>query len=346
MAGTVKIAVVGAGLVGRRHAALVHEEVGCTLTGIVDPDASASAFAADKGVPHFSTIDDLMRVARPDAAIVAAPNALHEPIGSYCATHNIHLLVEKPIAHTVSAARALVEAAHRAGMQLLVGHHRRYHPSIEVTREVIQGGRIGRLLGVSGLWGVRKPDDYFEVEWRRRKGGGPILINLNHDIDTLRYVCGEIAEVSATGARTERQFEVEDTVAVTLRFANGALGSLVASDAAATPWGFETATGENPHVPRTGESCYRFLGSEGAFDFPSLALWRHVGGGPGDWTRPMAAETLAAQSVEPLRAQLQHFLRVLHGEEEPRVTGEDAIRTLEATLAVSRAAEQSETVPL
>jgi predicted dehydrogenase len=84
---------------------------------------------------------------------------------------------------------------------------------------------------VAGLWLLKKPDDYFNVAWRRERGGGPILINLVHDIDSLRFICGEIVEVQASTSNKVRGFGVEDTAALLLKFANGAIGTVTVSDA-------------------------------------------------------------------------------------------------------------------
>ena len=75
----------------------------------------------------------------------------------------------------------------------------------------MQGGGIGRLTAVAALWLLQKPADYFDVAWRREPGGGPLLINAIHDIDDLRFVCGEIEEVRALVSNTTRGFKVEDT---------------------------------------------------------------------------------------------------------------------------------------
>src|SRR5207237_7798811 len=134
--------------------------------------------------------------------------------------------------------------AERAGVALLVGHHRRYNPVIEKSRELVRSGALGKLITVVALWLIRKPDDYFEIAWRREQGGGPILINLIHDIDDLRYICGEIDSVQAMTSNAMRGFAVEDTAAITLRFFNGAIGTVTVSDAVPAPWWWEITSGE------------------------------------------------------------------------------------------------------
>ena len=105
--------------------------------------------------------------------------------------HGVHMLVEKPITDTVAEANALIEAAEAHGVQLLVGHHRRHNRLVQQARDIVQSGRIGDLVGVTAMFSLLKPEDYFQVKWRSQPGGGPILINLIHDIDNLRFICGE-----------------------------------------------------------------------------------------------------------------------------------------------------------
>ena len=130
------------------------------------------------------------------------------------------MLVEKPIAHTLEDAERIIACAVAAGVEVLVGHHRRHNPLIEQTRRLIQQGALGKLIGVSVLWTIRKPDEYFvprETIWRtKRPNGGPALINLIHDIDSLRFICGEITQVYAQCSSSIRDFAVEDTLNASL----------------------------------------------------------------------------------------------------------------------------------
>src|SRR5262245_3261577 len=205
-----RIAVIGAGAFGRRHVETLGREPLCTPVAIADPAPEAAAYAAAHGLRHFADYAAMLDAVRPEGAVIAAPNALHAEAGLACAARKVPMLVEKPIAETVAAAQALVDAAARSSTPILVGHHRRYNPIIERAREVVQRD-IGRLTAVTGLWLVKKPDAYFETAWRREPGGGPILINLIHDIDLLRFIAGEIASVAAFTASAARGFPVEDT---------------------------------------------------------------------------------------------------------------------------------------
>lgn len=346
MSPPVRIAVVGAGLIGRRHAEMVEREDGCTLGAIIEPDpAAAAAAVAETGaqiVRDITDIDD----GSINAAIIATPNDTHMKIASACAKRGFAILVEKPIAHTAEAAQEIIDVCAQCEVPLLVGHHRRYHSVVGQTKALLASGRIGDLAAISAMWATRKPDDYFHDEWRKQPGGGPVMINLIHDIDLLRHLCGEIVSVSALTSSKSRRLDVEDSAAISLRLANGALCSVVLSDAVLTPWSWEAATGENPDMARSGEPVYRFMGTKGALEFPKLRLWQAVGGVEGDWSTLLESEDLEQRTTIPLKAQLSHFLAVARREAEPSVTGADALKTLVVTQAVLRSALTGEQIDL
>src|SRR5262249_54864874 len=195
------------------------------LCGIADPSPAANAVAQTSGAALYPSINALIERERPDGVIVATPNKLHVENGVDCVRHGVAVLVEKPIADSVAEAMQLVDAAERARVPLLVGHHRRHSSFIECARKVVSEGALGRLVAVTGAALFYKPDGYFdEAPWRREPGGGPILINMIHEVDDLRALCGEIVAVQAMASNATRAHVVEDTVAVTLQFANDALG--------------------------------------------------------------------------------------------------------------------------
>lgn len=343
----VRLALFGAGLIGRRHAALAQASPDVDLVGLCDPADEARAAAAGQGVPYFSAPDELLANAQPEAAIIATPNDSHADLGIMLAQRGLHLLVEKPIAGTVADARRLTNACAAAGTALLVGHHRRHNPLVEAARAAVARGRLGRLLALSAHFTVLKPDSYFAAApWRTMPGGGPIAINLVHDIDTLRYVCGEVVRIHAETANAARGFQVEDTAAIVLKFDNGALGTIILSDATPSPYSWELGAGENPLYAHAGQDCYRFFGTEATLDFPSLTLWHHAGKGEPGWASPLATERLDAATADPLERQLRHFCAVVRGEAAPLIDGADATRTLAVTLGVLEAARTGMPVSL
>ena len=341
---SVSVAVIGAGVIGRTHIRILRElpaEEG-RLAAIVDPSEAAARLAAEAGVPHFTEAAAMLDAVRPEGVVIATPNALHVAGARACIGRGIAVLVEKPLADDLDSALALAGEAERGGVPLLVGHYRRHNPLVQAARGAIQGGRLGRLVTISADSMVMKPDTYFDVPWRREAGGGPVLINLVHDIDALRYLCGEIDTVQAVTGHAARGFAVEDSAAVLLRFRSGALATLTLSDAVPSPWCWDQTADENPAFVRHAGNAYRICGTEASLEMPEMALWRYTG--QRGWSEPLTREVLEVRRCNPLLAQMRHFLRVIRREEAPLVSGHDGAATLAATLAVHRSARTGEAV--
>lgn len=340
-----RLAVIGAGLIGAKHAALVRAHDLCRLVGISDTDPGRRAVAEQLGVPFYHSVEELLESKRPDGAIIATPNARHAPVAVACTRRGVHVLVEKPIADTLQSARSIIDAAGESGISVLVGHHRRHNPLVAKARELVRGGALGRLVGVSALWTLLKPDDYFRVAWRREHpGGGPLLINLIHDLDSLRFICGDVASVYANCSSAARGYEVEDSLAISLSFESGALGTFLASDATPAVWSYEATTAENPlyyHVP---ENCYHFVGTAASLAFPRMELWRYAQENGRGWDHPLQSERLEVAGADPLVAQLAHFCRVIRGQEAPVIGAEEAAQSLALALAVRQSAARGSAV--
>lgn len=342
----VRLGIIGAGLIGKVHAAIAADLPECRLVGICDVNPLAQTLADELGVSFYSDYEEMIKSETPEGVIIATPTELHTPVGVTCAHHGIHLFVEKPIASGVQDAQVLVDSARQNGVHLLVGHHRRFSTLVEMTRHVIRKGKIGKLVAVSVFWVLLKPFDYFQIEWRTKLGGGPVLINMIHDIDNMRYICGEIQKVYAETSSTVRGFEVEDTASVSIRFSGGALGNIITSDCSPSNWSYEATTGENPYYFRTHDNCYFFFGTEGSLSFPKMNIVRYEDPQKAGWQFPLITEHIHAESRDPLVAQLKHFCKVVRGIEEPRTSGEDAIRTLAVARAILKSGASGDPVEL
>lgn len=332
-----RIAVAGVGLIGRRHAELIAASASADLAGLADPGPHAAAVARSLGTAGYGTLEALLAAERPHGVIVATPNAMHHDGVMTCIGAGVPALVEKPIASTVADGLHLAEVSERAGVALLVGHHRRHSPLVAAARQVIGSGELGRLVGVVGTALFYKPDDYFEsAPWRTRPGGGPVLINLIHEIDSLRVLVGEIVSVQATGSNEVRGFPVEDTVAIAMRFAGGLLGTFLLSDTAASAHSWEQASGEDPAYAHDPEAdSYLIVGTRGSLAIPTMRLV--TSDGAPSWMVPMRRRRVAVDRGDPLQLQLEHFCDVVRGDAEPMVTARDAVQSLRVTEAVAAA---------
>ncbi len=331
-----KLAVMGAGLIGRRHAEHIAALPGVTLSAIVDPSPVGGEVAARLGVPWFASFAEMLPVDRPDGVIIATPNQVHVANGLEVIEAGIPALVEKPVADDVAQATLLVEAAERRSVPLLVGHHRRYNPMIRKAREIIDSGRLGRILTLHGQFWLMKPDEYFDIGWHREKGAGPVFINLIHDVDLFRYLCGEVVEVQAQESNIVRGNEVEETAVVILRFASGVLATVNVSDSVVAPWSWELTSGENPAYPQQDQSCYQIGGTHGSLSIPQLELWSNPG--RRSWWEPLVRERVPFTPADPLREQIGHFRDVIRGEAVPIVSGREGLNTLRVIEAVKKAA--------
>jgi predicted dehydrogenase len=340
----VDLAVVGTGDMGQRHLEAIAEAPTTQAIAVVDIDPAGARAANDWDVPYYAAMEPMLDEIKPDGVIVATPNASHVPIALLCVQSDIPVLVEKPISDTLDAALALAVASETAEVPVLVGHHRRHSPIIQRAREVVQSGELGDVTTVSATWTAYKPTNYFETAWRRESGGGPILINLIHDIDCLRFIVGDIAAVQSMTSHERRGFEVEDTAAVLLRFHDGALATIMLSDSVAAPWSWELTSGERTSYdfPQTGQDCYFIGGSKASLAVPSLQTWRYEEAP--NWWNPLSKASLAVEEADPIGRQITHFSDVIQGYTEPMITARDAARTLEATLAIIESAATSREV--
>lgn len=339
MTSPLRIALIGAGVMGRQHHQHLQTLAEAQLCAIADPGPQAEAFAAECGVAYFADYRQMLDEARPEAVIIANPNALHVSTALDCLAAGVPVLLEKPVGVHLDEVRELVAACERTGVPVLVGHHRRHNPLIARARELIEQGALGRLTTVTALWQVQKPDSYYDIPWRREAGAGMLLTNLIHDLDLLRHLCGEVRQVQAITSNAVRGFANEDSAAVLLQFDNGALGSLTGSDAVAAPWSWELDSGENPVYPQQADQpCYLLAGTRGALSIPQLKRWHYADDGAG-WHQPLLRTQETFNAAEALRLQLQHFVRVARGLVAPLVSAADAGRTLALVEAIRQAAE-------
>ena len=345
MSNPVGIAVVGYGLVGKRHADCIRRHPDLHLAAIVEPDPVVRELASALGAPCFAALDDMFETMAVDGIILATPTPLHVEQGLQCIAHGCALLVEKPISVSSQEALALVNAAQAAGVPLLVGHHRRHNAVVRAAKSAIARGDIGELRAVQATCWFYKPDHYFDAApWRKRKGAGPISVNLVHDVDLLRHFCGDVVRIQAQTIPSSRGFENEEFVAAMLTFRSGAVATISVADTIASPWSWEMTARENPAYPATDQSCYLIGGSRGSLSIPDLRVWSHESGP--DWWRPISAKTLIAEAGDPLSLQAAHFANVIRGLETPLVSGLDGARSLQVVEAVQGSAQTQDIIDI
>lgn len=335
-----RIAVVGFGLIGRRHAEVIRRCPELTLAAIVEPGIEAQSAAGAFNVPIYASLTQMLETEKPDGLVLATPTPMHLEQGLTCISAGCPILIEKPITVSSNEARQLTEAAEAAHVPLLVGHHRRYNGMVRAAKSALEEGAVGDIRAVQATCWFYKPDHYFEVApWRTKTGAGPISVNLVHDVDLLRHFCGDVKSVQAISVASRRGFENEDLATAVLQFHNGAIATISVSDSIVSPWSWELTARENPAYPATPESCYLIGGSEGGMSLPDLRVWRHDGAP--DWWTPIAARSLTCSMDDPLAVQMLHFADVIEGRAMPLVSGKQGLKSLEVVEAVSLSSASS-----
>ena len=338
-----RIAVVGVGLGGQIHIKRIKNSSEVILDSIIAPNRGANIEIATKeGVPFFHTISECIERNKPDGIIIASPNQVHAEQTRVCIEAEIPVLLEKPITSNLDEGRELCDLIERSNAKILIGHHRAHNPILKVARNAILEGRLGRLVSVVGSAQFYKPDHYFEDgPWRKVPGGGPILINMIHEIDNLRRLVGEISQVQAITSNSTRGFAVEDTAVINIVFKNGALGTFTLSDTAATARSWEQTTKENPGYPSyPEEDCYIISGTKGSLAIPTMKLKYYADGTTSSWWTPFAEDVLQFSRVDPIELQLSHFADVINGHCLPLVTARDGYRNLLITEAIKESAKK------
>jgi len=341
-----RIAVAGAGYIGIEHIGVTRRSPTCSLSAVVDPSPGAVEVAARAGVPLYHSLSELFEKDPPDGVVLATPNRFHVEHALACMQAGVPMLLEKPIAPTVEEAELVMRKADDAGAKILIGHHRAHSPIIARAKEVIDEGRLGALVAVMGSALFFKPESYFaDAPWRNEPGAGPILLNMIHEIHSLRMLCGEIVAVQAFSSHATRKFQVEDTVAINLRFASGALGTFLLSDTAASARSWEQTSKENrAYSSYPDEDCYVIAGTSGSLSVPTMRLKTYATPEDRSWWKPFEESVAELTREDPLKNQMEHFGRVVRGEAEPLVNARDGLQNLRITEAIVKAAKTGSVV--
>ncbi|WP_228717247.1 Gfo/Idh/MocA family protein [Allosaccharopolyspora coralli] len=221
-------AIIGCGDVSGVHAAAIRAVEDSELIAVCDTDPAALAAAVERyGVPGFGDHRTLLSQLRPDVAHVCTPHHQHVPVALDLLDAGVHVLVEKPLAHTVGEAERLVEAAERTDTRIGVCFQNRYNATSQAARQLLDSGEVGAVLGASAtvMW-TRTPDYYRRKPWRGKwetAGGGLLINQVIHTLDLVQWLVGGVVDVK--GNASTRLYgdliEVEDTAEMLLAHEGG-----------------------------------------------------------------------------------------------------------------------------
>jgi predicted dehydrogenase len=335
------IAIVGTGMVARYHAQAIAAAPGARLvaTSRFDP-AKAAAAATEFGAPCETDYAKLLARRDVDAVCICTPSGAHATQTIAAARAGKHVLVEKPMALTVADADAMIAACATAGVRLGVALQRRTEPAYQAVRSAIEAGSLGELvLGLALIPYHRTQAYYDSAPWRgtwAEDGGGALMNQGIHIADLLLWFMGDVEEVQARTATMAHSIEVEDDLTASVRFKSGALGSILATTAAAPGFPHRVEVyGTRGGVQLEAEAVVRWEGEAAPAVDASL--------------RPGAAAAGAGSSPTGLAPTghariLADFVAAIREGRPPLVPGEEGRRSLQLVLAVYEAARNGTAV--
>jgi len=333
----IRIAVIGL-FHGMNH---VRSIINCNeaeLVAICDLKEQYKEEAQKLGVNFYLDYQEMLDKEKLDGVVLAIPNNLHAPFTEECGKRGLHVLVEKPIASTIEDADRIIEAEKKYGIKLLVGHHRRFSRYIQRLREAVQSKEIGDFVCASIFWNALKNKEYFQEVWRTKEGGGPLNINTIHDIDDLRFIVGEIDQVYAEVSNRVRQFEVEDTASIVVKFRKGGMANILLSDCTPSPFFYEAACQEDKGFSPTLKDCYYIFGTQASIVMPSMEKYYYLAEEREGWRWPITGARIEVPRVNPMLEEMYHFCNIIKGKAKSVITGEDAKKSLKVILAIKESA--------
>jgi myo-inositol 2-dehydrogenase/D-chiro-inositol 1-dehydrogenase len=327
----VGLGVAGLGRIGLLHAENLAGRVpSAELVRVVDADETLARSTGERlGVATSVAYEDLLEDAAVEGIVVATPTPLHVEMVEQAAAAGKHVLCEKPISLDLPATIAAVEAARDAGISLQVGFHRRFDPDWAAAAAGIRAGELGQVYVFRTTLRDKQPPPISYIE-----GSGGFFVDVSiHDLDTARWLVGEIEEVTAFGAAlSDPEFERVDDVdnaVIVLRFANGALG--VIDESRVAGYGYECST--------------EVVGSRATVRIDDHRKTNNV------WLRPGSAEVdwvddFTERFPEAYALELESFAAAIREGRPPEVTGEDGLAAFILAQACNRSFRDRRTVRL
>jgi len=326
---TFGVGIVGAGTIGKVHAAVLSRLEGVRLLAVAEPREEVGRQLAEQaGIDWYPSMEELLARQDIDLVTLATPSGMHPDQAVMAARAGKHVVTEKPMAITLEGADRMIRAAREAGVTLSVIFQNRFHRDVLKLKKAIDAGLFGRPVYGNAFLHWYRSQQYYEESggWRgtwKYDGGGALMNQSIHYIDLLQWMMGDVESVEGFTATLAHTIETEDVGSAAVRFRSGALGTIQGTTAAYTS-----------RPPRI-----EIVGTEGGATLAgsSITLWE-----PRE-----DRELLTAEDLERTRhpeegeewwlthaVQFREIFRCLRAGQTPPVSGEDARKSLEIILAI------------
>ncbi len=339
-----KFLIAGLGSIGRRH---FRNLIAFGEKDIVLLRTRKATLPDDELTDYPVEVDltEALRKHKPDAVIVANPTSMHLDVAIPAAEMGCHMLLEKPVSHSMERLDVLQKTAQKSGSKILVGFQFRYHPTLNKAYELIQSNVLGKILTVHAHWGEYLPqwhpwEDYRQSYAARAELGGGVIVTLTHPLDYLRYLLGEVKSLwSFNGHISPLEVDVEDVAEIGLKFTGGAVG------------GVHVNYFQRPPVHRLeivgADGTLRWDNTDGILHlYKTPASFGSFSDNPPVPAMESFSPPAGFERNELFVAQTRHFIEVARGESEPVSTLEDGVMALRLALAAYESQQTGRVVDL
>jgi len=332
-----KFLIAGLGSIGRRH---FRNLIALGEKDIVLLRSHRATLPDDElaGYPVETDLQEALKKHKPDAVIVANPTSIHLDVAVPAAQAGCHILLEKPVSHSLERLDILQKTAEKSGSKILVGFQFRYHPTLNKAHELIQSKTLGKILTVHAHWGEYLPqwhpwEDYRQSYAARADLGGGVIVTLTHPLDYLRYLIGDIESVWSFNAHiSPLEIDVEDVAEIGLKFGNGTIGGMHVN-----------------YFQRPPVHHLEIVGTDGTLRWDNadgiLLLFQMPApfGTYSDLPPAPVVETFSPpegfERNQLFVAQTRHFIEIVRGESEPICSLKDGVQALRLALAAYESQE-------
>jgi len=316
-----RFGLIGAGRIAEAYVQAFAGQERARIVAVADvrPEA-AFALAGRLGCPAFASHKAMSLACPLDAVVVCTPPVTHPDVSIHFLRRRVHVLCEKPLSIDSHSARLMAHAARRTGAVFTMASKFRYVEDVVRARDLVASGTIGEIVQAESSFTARID---MSARWNSApalSGGGVLIDNGTHAVDLLRCFLGPLVDVQVVEGPRSQGLAVEEAVRLFVRNAGGALGSIDLS------WS----------LGKEAESYLTLYGTEGVLHLG----WRdsrYRRTGSGDWVSFGAGY----DKIQAFRAQLENFVRAIAGEEELRITMDDALASVEVIEAAYRALHAS-----
>jgi predicted dehydrogenase len=328
---SLKAAVIGVGAIGRNHARVYDESPLAELVGVVDTSpALAEQVGRQRGVRGYTSLEALLEHEKPEVVSIAVPTEGHWQVARQALEAGLHVLVEKPIATTLEQGRAMIRLAEERGLVLAVGHIERHNPAILELNRRIEEGALGAIFQLHARRIGPFPSRIRDV--------GVLLDLATHDLDVMCALVKQPVQRVMAETLSRINTDREDMVNGMVRFQNGVLGVIDIN------WMTPTKVRELSVIGAKGMFRVNYLSQELYFyendsapsNWDSLSVLRGVGEGN--------VTGYKINRVEPLKAEIEDFIRAVESGTQPKVTGRDGLRALGLAQAMVEAGQTGQPV--